>query len=65
MHVKIVRTSRDVKNLNRLRVTAAEVVADDMVVTLFAYAKSEQEDQTTEQKRAAVALLKDFTHDES
>ena len=41
-----------------------QVVADDVVVMVFAYSKSEQEDLTGEQKRAALGLMKEFTHDE-
>jgi len=39
------------------------VVADDMAVMVFAYAKNEQEDLTTEQRKAALALIKEMTND--
>ncbi|MCA3287930.1 MAG: hypothetical protein ING09_15390 [Roseomonas sp.] len=37
------------------------VVSDDVAVMIFAYAKSAQEDLTTEQRKAALALLKEMT----
>ena len=37
------------------------MVSDDVAVMIFAYAKSAQEDLTTEQRKAALALLKEMT----
>ncbi|MFN7306482.1 MAG: addiction module toxin RelE [Acetobacteraceae bacterium] len=37
------------------------MVSDDVAVLIFAYSKSTQEDLTTEQRRAALALLKEMT----
>ena len=37
------------------------MVSDDVSVMIFAYAKSAQEDLTTEQRKAALALLKEMT----
>jgi len=36
------------------------VVSDDVAIMIFAYAKSAQEDLTTEQRKAALALLKEM-----
>jgi len=36
-------------------------VSDDVAIMIFAYAKSAQEDLTTEQRKAALALLKEMT----
>jgi hypothetical protein len=105
--VKIVRTSRYLKDLKRLGATAAEIaalegevvatpmagdvipglgglrklrfgfggrgkrgggraiyfliLAEDVAVMLFAYGKASQEDLTQEQRRAALALIKEMT----
>jgi hypothetical protein len=37
------------------------IVSDDTVIMLFAYAKSEQENLTPDQRRAVLALLKEIT----
>ncbi len=37
------------------------MVSDDVAVMIFAYAKSAQEDLTAEQRKAALALLKEMT----
>jgi hypothetical protein len=37
------------------------MVSDDVAVMIFAYAKSAQEDLTTEQRKAALASLKEMT----
>ena len=37
------------------------MVSDDVAVMIFAYAKSAQEDLTMEQRKAALALLKEMT----
>jgi hypothetical protein len=37
------------------------MVSDDVAVMIFAYAKSAQEDLTTEQRKTALALLKEMT----
>ncbi len=37
------------------------MVSDDVAIMIFAYAKSAQEDLTTEQRKAALALLKEMT----
>ena len=37
------------------------MVSDDVAVMIFAYAKSDQEDLTMEQRKAALALLKEMT----
>jgi len=37
------------------------MVSEDVAVMIFAYAKSAQEDLTTEQRKAALALLKEMT----
>ena len=37
------------------------ILADDVAVMLFAYGKSAQEDLTPEQRRAALALMKEMT----
>ena len=37
------------------------MVSDDVAVMILAYAKSAQEDLTTEQRKAALALLKEMT----
>ena len=37
------------------------MVSDDVAVMIFAYAKYAQEDLTTEQRKAALALLKEMT----
>ena len=37
------------------------MVADDVAVMLFAYAKNEQEDLSKEQRRAALEIMKEFT----
>jgi hypothetical protein len=37
------------------------MVSDDVAVLIFAYSKSTQEDLTTEQRRVALALLKEMT----
>ncbi len=37
------------------------MVSDDVAVMIFAYAKSAQEDLTTEQRKAVLALLKEMT----
>ena len=37
------------------------MVSDDAAVMIFAYAKSAQEDLTMEQRKAALALLKEMT----
>lgn len=39
------------------------MVADDAAVMLFAYAKNEKEDLTNEEKKAALALLKEILDD--
>lgn len=39
------------------------IVADDMAIMLFAYAKNEQEDLTKEQRKAALEIMKEFTDD--
>jgi hypothetical protein len=39
------------------------IVADDMAIMLFAYAKNEQEDLTQEQRKAALEIMKEFTDD--
>ena len=39
------------------------MVADDVAIMLFAYAKSEQEDITSDQRKAALALLKELQDD--
>jgi hypothetical protein len=36
-------------------------VSEDVAVMIFAYAKSAQEDLTMEQRKAALALLKEMT----
>lgn len=36
------------------------ILADDMAVMLFAYAKNEREDITAEQRKAALAIMKEF-----
>lgn len=36
------------------------IVADDVAIMLFAYAKNEQEDLTKEQRKAALEILKEF-----
>lgn len=36
------------------------MVADDVAVMLFAYAKNEQEDLSKEQRKAALAMLKEM-----
>jgi hypothetical protein len=38
------------------------VMADDTVIMLFAYAKNEQEDLTSDQRKAALALIKELNH---
>jgi hypothetical protein len=37
------------------------MVSDDVAVLVFAYAKSSQEDLTAEQRKAALALLREMT----
>ena len=37
------------------------MVSDDVAIMIFAYAKSAQEDLTTEQRKAVLALLKEMT----
>jgi len=37
------------------------MVADDVAVMLFAYAKNEQEDLTKDQRKAALEIMKEFT----
>jgi len=107
--MKIVRTSRYIRDLKRLRASTEDVVrleqaiagdptagdvipglggirklrfgigsrgkrgggraiyflmlTDDTAVMIFAYAKNEQEDLTTEQRKAALALVKELTDD--
>jgi len=39
------------------------MLADDVAVMIFAYAKNEQEDLTPEQRRAALLIMKEFTND--
>lgn len=39
------------------------MLADDAALMIFAYAKNEQEDLTTEQRKAALALTKEMTND--
>jgi len=39
------------------------MVSDDVAVMLFAYSKSDQEDLTPDQRKAALALLKEMTDD--
>lgn len=104
--MKIVRTSRYVRDLKRLRVSAGDVarleqaivldpavgdvipglsgirklrfgfgnqgkrgggraiyflmLSDDAALMIFAYAKNEQEDLTAEQRKAALALIKEM-----
>ncbi len=36
------------------------MIADDLAVMLFAYAKSEKEDMTSEEKKLALALMKEI-----
>jgi hypothetical protein len=40
------------------------ILAEDMAIMVFAYGKSSQEDLTHEQKRAALALIKEMTDGE-
>lgn len=37
------------------------MIADDVAIMLFAYAKSEQEDLTRDQRKTALAILKELT----
>lgn len=37
------------------------MVADDAAIMLFAYAKSEREDLSAEQRKAALEIMKEFT----
>lgn len=37
------------------------MIADDLAVMLFAYAKSEKEDMTRDEKKLALALMKEIT----
>lgn len=37
------------------------MIADDVAVMVFAYAKNEQEDLTTEQRKAALEIMKELT----
>ncbi len=41
------------------------MLADDVAVMLFAYGKSTQEDLTQEQKRVALATVKEMTDDQN
>ena len=41
------------------------MLADDVAIMLFAYGKSAQENLTQEQKRVALAIVKEMTDDES
>jgi hypothetical protein len=41
------------------------MVSDDLVAMLFAYAKSEKEDMTPAEKKAAIALMKEIVDDQS
>lgn len=38
------------------------MVADDVAIMLFAYAKNEQEDLTKEQRKAALEIVKELTN---
>ena len=40
------------------------ILAEDVAVMIFAYGKSSQEDLTNEQKRAALALIREMTDGE-
>lgn len=37
------------------------MIADDAAIMLFAYAKNKQEDLSADQRKAALALIKEFT----
>ncbi|GLS21047.1 hypothetical protein GCM10007874_40640 [Labrys miyagiensis] len=37
------------------------MIADDLAVMLFAYAKSEKEDMTSDERKLALALMKEIT----
>ena len=46
------------------RATYFLMASDDLAVMLFAYAKSDKEDMTPAEKKAALALMKEITDDQ-